>query len=82
MPPLYIAALTAALAAVICLCCNASDGWFFGLLALTCLLAAAYEAYQERDPVAVGFLTGAGLFGVLAVRAIVRDRDRRAGDTP
>lgn len=73
MPPLYIAALAAALAAFAVLCLNLADGWYFGLLALSCLLAALFEAFEERDPFAACFLTGAAVFAALAVRAAVRD---------
>ncbi|WP_155054540.1 hypothetical protein [Streptomyces blattellae] len=81
MPPLHIAALAVGLAALIGLGLGLPDSWFCGLASLTCLLAAAGEAYLERKPFAIAFLAVAAVFAVLAAAAVLRDGHTGRGGT-
>ncbi|MFE6362931.1 hypothetical protein ACFVP3_23395 [Streptomyces sp. NPDC057806] len=79
MPPLSLIALAIGLVTVIAgLAFDMPDRWFFGLLALTCMVAGANAAYSELRAWAVTFLATGILLALAAVRAALRDA-RRGG---
>lgn len=81
MQPFNLVGIALALAAVVVLAFDQSDGWFFSLLALSCMFGAVAEAYRENGPGAVGFLVASGLMAVIASVAAYRDSRARQGRT-
>jgi hypothetical protein len=78
MSPLSLIALATGVCTVIAMAFGLPDGWFFGLLSLTCMLSGADAAYSELRLWAVAFLATGMLLAVAAVRAVIRDA-RRGG---
>lgn len=71
------AALTVGLIAVIAMAFGLADVWFFGLLALACMLGCLDAAYRELKPWAWAFLILGATLGALSLRAAYLDS--RAG---
>ncbi|QIJ62585.1 hypothetical protein [Streptomyces sp. JB150] len=76
MSQLSIAALAVGAVSFLGLCAGLRDAWFLGLLSLTCMLAGADAAYQEREAWAITFLSLGALLALAAVSAAYRDRVR------
>jgi CDP-diglyceride synthetase len=81
MHPINLAGIALGLVAVIGLAFGQSDGWFFSLLALACMLGAVAEAYKENRPAAVAFLVSSGLLALIASVAAYRDSRADRGGT-
>jgi hypothetical protein len=81
MDPFITTAIAAAVLAVIVLGFDGGDGWFFGLLAMACLLGSASESYKEQQVSALVFLLVGTFFAGMALRAaFAARRTRKAGD--
>ncbi|MEV5449996.1 hypothetical protein [Streptomyces sp. NPDC052535] len=80
MSLLNLIAFGIGLLAVLLLCFNVGDGWFFGLLSAACLVGAMGEAYRENHSGAVGFLIAAALLALISGWAVYRG-SRRGGRT-
>jgi hypothetical protein len=77
MDPFNVSGITCALIALVTLAFSGNDGWFFGLLALACLLGSTSEIYQEHTFNALVFLLFGTLFAGVALRAVFAARRAR-----
>lgn len=81
MQYLGLIALAVAIIAVLALLLGVPDPWFFGLLAMACLLQGVREAYQEHHATAVASLIVAAFFGGAAFRGLFVRRSPQGGGT-
>lgn len=77
MDPFVIAGIASALIALVTLAFSGNDGWFFGLLALACLLGSTSEVYKDHQFNALVFLLFGTLFAGAALRAVFAARRAR-----
>lgn len=78
MSLLSLIALAIGVATVIAMAFGLPDRWFFGLLALICMVSGAEAAYSELRAWALAFLAPGVLLAAAAVRAALKDA-RRGG---
>ncbi|MGW6292442.1 hypothetical protein [Streptomyces sp. NPDC055058] len=73
MTALNLAAIIIGLLAVLLLLCGLPGHWYYGLLALACLVGSMAQAYKEHRPTAIGLLAVAALMAVASLATALRD---------
>ncbi|MEU4173275.1 hypothetical protein AB0F46_41355 [Streptomyces sp. NPDC026665] len=79
MDPFVIAGIACGLIALVVVALSDNDGWFFGLLAMACLLGSTSEVFKDHRFNALVFLLFGTLFAGVALRAVFAARRARKG---